>query len=119
MTKFLITVTLAFSITACAKTPSAIPPVAVSSSEYSGKSCKALTTEYTIVSAKLEEVNKKQRGKVAGDAAGVFLVLIPPSALTGDHAADVGRYKGEKIAIERALEKKSCKYAKIATKKSS
>lgn len=119
MTKFILTITLAFSVVACAKTPSAIPAISVASAEYSGKSCKALTTEYIAVSAKLEEVNRKQRNKVAGDAAGVFLVLVPPSALTGDHAADVGRYKGEKIALERAMDNKSCAYTTIVTRKSS
>lgn len=105
----LLTITLALTAVACAKTPSSIPPVAVSSSEYSEKSCKGLNAEYTIVSKKLEEAEKKQRGKVAGDAIVVFLILIPPSSMTGDYAADVGRYKGEKIALERAMDKKGCR----------
>lgn len=97
-----------FVVAACAKTPSSIAPVAVSSMEYEGKSCKALMVEHQSVSAKLHEAEEKQRGAVAGDAAGVFFVLIPPSALFGDSEAEVGLYKGEKIAIERAMENKSC-----------
>ncbi len=95
-------------LAACAKTPSSIAPVAVSSDEYAGKSCAALTTEYTSTIAKLEAAENKQKQAVAADAAGVFLVLIPPSALIGDSEADVALYKGEKIAIERALSNQGC-----------
>ena len=108
MTKIWLTLPLIALSTACAKTPSSIAPVAVSSSEYAGKSCKALHREFRTVSAKLEKAEEKQRGKVAGDAAGVFLVLVPPSALTGDHEADIALYKGEKIAIEREISNKNC-----------
>lgn len=93
---------------ACAKTPSSIAPVAVSSSEYAGKSCKALQQEFRTVSAKLKEAEEKQRSKVAGDAVVVFLILVPPSALTGDHEADIALYKGEKLAIEREISNKKC-----------
>jgi len=109
MKNYLLAVTIILTVVACAKPPSKIPPVAISSSEYAGQNCKSLTASYTSVSKKLEEAEKKQRGKVAGDAIVVFLVLIPPSTMAGDHEADVGRYKGEKIAIERAMEKKGCK----------
>lgn len=96
------------ALAACAKTPSSIAPVAVSSSEYDGQSCQSLATEYQSVSEKLDEAEEKQRAAVAGDAAGVFLVLVPPSALFGDSEAEVALYKGEKIAIERALASKGC-----------
>ena len=49
-----------------------------------------------------------QRGKVAADAATVFLVLIPVSTMAGDYEADVARYKGEKQALERTLANKTC-----------
>jgi len=37
-----------------------------------------------------------------------FLVLILVSALAGDAEGDVARYKGEKLALERAMEKSGC-----------
>jgi len=106
--KLTLPLVLVLAVSACAKTPSAIPAIPFSSTEYSSFSCKGLSAELGSVSTKLEEVERKQRNKVAGDAAGVFLVLIPPSALTGDYAAEVGRYKGEKIAVERAQVTKAC-----------
>jgi hypothetical protein len=96
------------ALSACAKTPSSIPAISVASAEYAGQSCKQLANELQSVSIDLANVETKQRKKVAGDAAGVFLVLIPPSALTGDYAAEIGRYKGEKIALERAQSRANC-----------
>ena len=93
----------------CAKSPSAIPPVAVASSEYSGRSCNVLNKDYRSVLDKLSAAEKKQRQAQTGDAIGVFLILVPISSLTGGEAeADIGRYKGEKIAIERSMEKRGC-----------
>ncbi|MBC7917800.1 MAG: hypothetical protein H7Y28_08320 [Rhodoferax sp.] len=43
------------------------------------------------------------------DAATVFLVLIPASKLSGDHAGDVAKYKGEVEAVETAQIKNGCK----------
>lgn len=106
--QFMILGAAALLLGACAKTPSSIAPVAVSGSEYASLQCNQLRNEYTQVSAQLSEAEGKQRGAVAADAAGVFLVLIPPSALMGDHEADVARYKGEKIAIERQIEQRNC-----------
>jgi hypothetical protein len=95
-------------LVACAKPPSKIPAIAVASAEYSDMSCTALMREYTDVSNKLNENERKQRNRVAGDAAGVWFILIPPSTMSGDFAAEVGRYKGEKIAVERTIDKKNC-----------
>ena len=94
--------------TACAKAPSSIPAISVASSEYSNLSCKQMAQELASVSAKLTEVEGLQRNKVAVDAATVFLVLIPVSAMSGDYAAEIGRYKGEKLGLERAQSNKSC-----------
>lgn len=106
--KFLLPIVAAVALTACAKTPSSIPAISVASAEYKGMSCKALARELSSVSITLENAETKQRNKVAGDAVGVFLVLIPPSALTGDYAADIGRFKGEKLALERAQSRANC-----------
>ena len=43
------------------------------------------------------------------DAASVFFVLIPASSLTGDHKADVAKFKGEIEAINTAQTKLKCK----------
>jgi hypothetical protein len=99
---------IASIMSACAQSPSSIPPVAVASSEYSGLSCSALRTELNSVEIKLADATRRQNNAQAADAVGVFLVLVPVSKLTGDAAGEVGQYKGEKLAIERALQNKKC-----------
>lgn len=106
--KNIATVAALFAVAACASPPSKIAATAVASSEYSDLSCSKMVRELSVVSGKLEEAEQKQRNKVATDAATVFLVLIPVSSMAGDYEADVARYKGEKLAIERAMSKKSC-----------
>lgn len=59
--------------------------------------------------AKLTEYSKMQDTKANVDAATVFLVLIPASKLSGDHAGDVAKYKGEVEAIETAQIKTGCR----------
>jgi hypothetical protein len=105
---FLTMLVAAVSITACAKTPSNIAPVAVASSEYSSYSCKKLAKLKIENQTALEKSSKIQRQKVAGDAATVFLVLVPVSKLAGDEEGTIGQLKGEAIAIDRAREKKRC-----------
>ena len=94
--------------TACSSPPSKIAATAVASSEYADLSCSKMVRELSVVSGKLEEAERKQRNAVATDAVTVFFVLVPASALAGDNEANVARYKGEKLAIERAMSKKSC-----------
>jgi len=106
-----ITTLLAISVlavSACAKSPSSIAPMAVSSSEYSGLTCQQLSTEYASTIANLADATERQNEAQTADAVGVFLVLIPVSALTGDAEGEVAQYKGEKIAIERAREARGC-----------
>lgn len=98
----------ALVLSACAKSPSSIPPVAVASSEYSSLSCSALRTTLNSVEVKLADASRRQNQAQTADAVGVFLVLIPVSSMMGDAAGEVGQFKGEKIAIERAIERKRC-----------
>jgi len=88
---------------ACAKPPSSIAPVSISTSNYQNYSCSQLSNEINLNARELAASEQRQRNAVAGDAVGVFLVLIPPSAFTGDASADVAMDKGEDIAMRRAF----------------
>lgn len=59
--------------------------------------------------AQLTKFSSMQDTKANLDAATVFLVLIPASKLSGDHAGDVAKYKGEVEAVETAQIKNGCK----------
>lgn len=77
--------------------------------------CDAAKIELSSVEAKLADATRRQNNAQAGDAIGVFLFLIPISALAGDAEADVALYKGEKLALERAIDRKNCGAALTAS----
>lgn len=103
-----IVLAMVAATTGCAKSPSSIPPVAVSSSEYDNLTCQRLMTERNQVAIKLNDANKRQNNAQAADAIGVFLVLVPISKLNGDAEGEIGQLKGENLAIERAMARKKC-----------
>lgn len=96
----------AFLLQGCANSPSSIAPTSVSSDEYSHLSCEELNSELALATSRLEEASEKQNGAQVMDAITVFLVLVPASAIAGDSEADVAQYKGEKLAVERAIKKR-------------
>lgn len=91
-------------ITACAKAPGSITPLAVSSQDFVHMSCEELAQEIDTNLATLEDAERRQRNALAADTAGVFFVLIPPSVFTGDAEDEVALAKGNDIALRRALE---------------
>lgn len=105
----LLALGLAFTATGCATRPESISASFVSHEKYMGQTCPQLTDTMSDARAKLTEYSKLQDTKANVDAATVFLVLIPASKLSGDHAGDVAKFKGEVEAIETAQIKTGCK----------
>jgi hypothetical protein len=105
----LLALGLAVTVTACATRPESISASFVSHEKYVGQTCPELTDSMASARAKLAEYSKLQDTKANLDAGTVFLVLIPASKLSGDHAGDVAKYKGEVEAIETAQIKTGCK----------
>ena len=103
----------ALAIAGCATRPESISASFVSHEKYIGQTCPELTDSMADARTKLTDYSKKQDNKANLDAATVFFVLIPASKLSGDHAGDVAKYKGEVEAIETAQIKNGCK--KIAS----
>lgn len=116
MSIFMIAAIAAAFLSACAKSPSSIAPMAVASAEYEHLSCKQMRKEQGSIKQKLMLAVRHQNNAQVADAATVFLVLIPASALVGDAEADVARYKGELIAVERAMDRKDCEYTPVEIK---
>jgi hypothetical protein len=108
MLRNIIVSALALTLIGCAKSPSSIAPTSVATSDYEHLGCDKLLNELNAVSAQLTLAEGRQNDAQTMDAVGVFLVLIPPSALTGDSEGEVAQYKGEKLAIERSRKKKNC-----------
>lgn len=74
-----------------------------------GQDCTQLGLQMSEARSQLTKFSSMQDTKANVDAATVFLVLIPASKLSGDHAGDVAKYKGEVEAVETALIKTGCK----------
>ena len=97
-----------FLLTACAKSPSSIAPVAVDSEEYSHLDCEELVAKHREISSLLDTVSSRQNDKQVMDALSVLVILVPASALAGDEEAKIAQFKGEKLALERGIENRGC-----------
>lgn len=109
----LLALGFAVVVTGCATRPESISASFVSHEKYMDQTCPQLTDSLSDAREKLASYSKQQDNKANLDAATVFLVLIPASKLSGDHAGDVAKYKGEVEAIETVQIKTKCK--KIAS----
>ena len=105
----LLTICFAVTMVGCATRPESISASYVSHEKYMGNDCTQLTDSMADARAQLTKFSALQDSKANVDAATVFLVLIPASKLSGDHAGDVAKYKGEVEAIETAQIKTKCK----------
>lgn len=104
-------VATALTTVACANRPESIAASHVAHEKYAGYDCIELATVHSDAIAKLYDFSDKQDSKANADAVGVFLLAIPFSKLSGDHEADVAKWKGEVEAIQTAQVIKKCKTA--------
>jgi len=96
-------------LSGCASRPEGIAASHVAFQKYESLSCEQLATKMVDVRAELQKYSDMQDSKANVDAGSVFFVLIPASAFTGDHEADVAKWKGEVEAVETAQVIKKCK----------
>lgn len=96
-------------LSSCANRPESISASYISHEKYIDNDCTQLATKLIDARDKLAKFSDMQNSKATGDAWGVFLLAVPVSKLTGDHEADVSKWKGEVEAIETAQIKNKCK----------
>lgn len=100
-TTLILITTLALS--ACAKGPDAIAPVPMGNA-FQSLTCAEAQTALNGERATLSSLEARQRSAAAGDAIGVFLILVPLSSVAGyDVAGELGASKGRVIAYENRL----------------
>ncbi len=112
----LAAMTAAAVLSACSSSPDKISAQYVSPLEYHSYDCDQIEMELRRVNRRLIEVTGAQEKEANKDAIamGVGLVLFWPALffLAGeDHAAELGRLKGEYEALESAAIQKKCSYA--------
>lgn len=99
-----LSVLLLLTLAACASRPDSIAPTPVSAAEYEGMTCSATTSMLAEKRDLLRQAESQQNRAATGDAIGVFFVLLPVSTVFGgDNEGLVAQYKGEVLALERAL----------------
>lgn len=103
MKRFATLAIVALSVAACAKSPDAIAPVSMGNA-FAGVPCEQAAQSLNIERQSLAALESKQRGAVAGDAIGVFLIGVPVSSLTGSNVeGQIAATKGKALALEARL----------------
>ncbi len=74
-------------VSACAKSPASIAPAYVSSVTYSHLSCERLKQEAANLDAALTKASAQQEQARSNDIAGVILIGLPVSSMSGDNIA--------------------------------
>lgn len=106
----------ALMITGCATRAADISAQYVSPAHYSGLNCDQVREELVRVSTRVREVSGQQDRKANNDAVatGVGLIVFWPALfflMSDDHAAELGRLKGEYEALDRTARDKHCAVA--------
>jgi hypothetical protein len=109
MKKVILTIGCVAALVGCASRPESISASFVSHEKYSNRDCTTLAIDLSDARSELAKFSSMQDSKANMDAATVFFVLIPASKLSGDHAGEVAKWKGEVEAVETALIKAGCK----------
>lgn len=100
MMKNVIMISMVALMAACAQTPGSIEPADVGN-PYARVSCAQAKSGLATETAKLDALIQKQKGAVAGDAIGVFLIGVPVSSLAGKDVADeIAISKGKILSLE-------------------
>lgn len=109
MQRFMLLTCASFCLAACAKSPESISASYVSHVGYQSWSCPQLGEEQHRLSAALATASTEQKKTRSQDTAGVILLGLPVSSMSGGNIApEIARLKGEQEAVRKAMIIKSC-----------
>jgi hypothetical protein len=98
------------AIAGCAKAPESIAPAYVSTVPYSSWTCKQLGEETQRIDAAYTTAATQQKQARGNDIAGVILIGLPVSSLSGDNIApQIAQLKGEQDAVRKTMISKNCR----------
>ena len=93
----------------CAQKPDAIAPAYVTPTLYESFSCKQLAAEEERLNQAYMTASGQQEQARKNDIAGVILLGLPVSSLSGGNVApQIANLKGQKDAVRSTMIKKSC-----------
>jgi len=97
------------AVSACAAKPESIAASYVSEVSYQHWTCQQLGEETHRLSAAYAVAAKQQEQARSNDVAGVILIGLPVSSLSGGNIApEIARLKGEQEAVRKAMITKTC-----------
>ena len=92
------------TLAGCASRASSVAPTAVPSANYQGMSCEETKTMLSQKQAQMNALTKQQNNAATGDAASVFLFLLPLGSVFGaDVEGELAQAKGEVMALQGAV----------------
>jgi basic membrane lipoprotein Med (substrate-binding protein (PBP1-ABC) superfamily) len=96
-------------VAGCAQKPDAIAPAYVTPTLYESFSCKQLAAEEERLNQAYMTASGQQEQARKNDIAGVILLGLPVSSLSGGNVApQIANLKGQKDAVRATMIKKSC-----------
>lgn len=99
-----LVMTATLALAACAQGPGSIAPAAMPGGMYDALSCPQARQERQRRAAELAALESRQRGAVAADAVGVFLLFVPVGSLTGgDVSGEIATKRGQLLALDARL----------------
>ncbi|QKV20518.1 hypothetical protein HTY61_04140 [Oricola thermophila] len=100
---------LAVSVAACAKNPESIAPAYVSEMTYQNFTCQQLVQEQQRLNDAYAVAEAQQKKARSNDIAGVILLGLPVSSMSGDNIApQIANLKGQQEAVRKAMIMKNC-----------
>ena len=112
-----LVVVIAVALGGCAKDPDSIGPAYVSTVPYESWDCKQLTQETVRIEQALAVASGQQKKARGNDVAGVILLGLPVSSLSGDNIApQIANLKGQRDAVAQTMILKNCSNLAAATR---
>lgn len=109
MKKQIVSVMALLLVAACAKKPESIEAAYISPTLYNSWSCKQLAEEQARLDHAFKQASSQQNQARSNDIAGVILLGLPVSSLSGGNVApQIANLKGQKEAIHRNMILKNC-----------
>ena len=102
-------ITISIAAAACAKNPESIAPAYVSEVNYQGYSCQQLAQEQQRLNEAYTVAEAQQKKARSNDIAGVILLGLPVSSMSGDNIApQIANLKGQQEAVRKTMISRNC-----------
>lgn len=109
MNRLILSGLVAAVLAACAQKPEAVAPAYVSQVSYQDWTCKQLAEEEVRLNEAYTTAAAQQNQARSNDIAGVILIGLPVSSLSGGNVApQIASIKGQQEAVRKTMTTKDC-----------